>query len=275
MLPPEDDRRQGPPADPVARPPRTLVIRPGAIGDAIVSLPAVERLAPAEIWCPEQNIPLYEHIAPAHSLYRMGLDQLRLSPDTLERLARFTRIVSWYGAAREDFRAQVRGLPFEFHRAIPPEGCPVHAVDFYLGQVGAAPGAVPRLPLQAASAGYAVIHPFSGSPKKNWPLDRFRAAASLLERRMPVFWCAGPEEELPGAVRFPDLRGLARWLAAAAVFLGNDSGISHLAAACGVPVVALFGPTGPRVWAPRGRVCVLPFDTRPEDVAEAATSLAR
>lgn len=275
MLPSEDDRRQGPPADPVARPPRTLVIRPGAVGDAIVSLPAVEHLAPAEIWCPEQNVPLYEHIAPAHSLYRVGLDQLRLSRDTLERLARFDRIVSWYSAGRDDFRAQVRGLPFEFHRAIPPDGCPVHAVDFYLGQVGAAPGAVPRLPFRAASAGYAVIHPFSGSPKKNWPLQRFRAAAAHLERRMPVFWSAGPEEELPGAVRFPDLRGLARWLAAAAVFLGNDSGISHLAAACGVPVVALFGPTDPRVWAPRGRVCLLPFDAPPEDVAKAAFGFAR
>jgi hypothetical protein len=273
VLPPEDDRRQSAAASPVA--PRTLVIRPGAIGDAIVALPAVVHLSPAEIWCPEQNIPLYEHIAPAHSLYRMGLDRLRLDAATLDRLARFGRIVSWYGAARDDFREQVRGLPFEFHRAIPSEGCGLHATDFYLQQAGAPPGAVPRLPLQSPSAGYAVIHPFSGSPKKNWPLERFRAAAARLARRMPVYWCAGPAEDLPGAVRFPDLRGLARWLAAAAVYIGNDSGITHLAAACGVPVVALFGPTDPRVWAPRGRACVLPFETPPEDVAEAAAGSAR
>lgn len=273
MLPPEDDRRQSPAAASIAL--RTLVIRPGAIGDAIVSLPAVEYLAPAEIWCPEQNIPLYEHIAPAHSLYGMGLDQLRLSPAAIERLARFGRIVSWYGAARDDFRDQVRTLPFEFHRALPPEGSGLHAVDFYLDQVGAPAGARPQLPFRSPSAGFAVIHPFSGSPKKNWPLDRFRAAAALLARRMPVHWCAGPEEELPGAVRFPDLRRLARWLSAAAVYLGNDSGITHLAAACGVPVIALFGPTDPRVWAPRGRVCVLPFETPPEDVAKAAAGFAR
>ncbi|MCS7042972.1 MAG: glycosyltransferase family 9 protein [Bryobacteraceae bacterium] len=255
--------------------PGTLVIRPGAIGDAIVSLPAVERLRPAEIWCPEQNIPLFEHIAPARSLVAEGLDSLQIPQRTLERLARFGRIVSWYGAQRDDFRAQVRGLPFEFHRAIPPEGCPVHAVDYYLEQVGAPPGAKPRLPFRAPSAGYAVIHPFSGSPRKNWPLERFRAVAQKLDGRLPVFWCAGPEEELPDAVRFADLRGLARWLAAAAVYIGNDSGISHLAAACGVPVIALFGPTDPRVWAPRGRVCVLPFEAPPEDVAEAALGFAR
>ncbi len=252
-----------------------LVIRPGAIGDAIVSLPAVEFLAPDEIWCPEQNIPLFEHLAPARSFYATGLDNLTLPETTLERLRPFRRIVSWYGAQREDFRRQVQTLPFEFHQAIPPEGCSMHAVDFYLAQVGAPPGAVPRMPIQAPPAGYAVIHPFSGSPRKNWPLERFRETAAILQRQLPVHWCAGPEEELDGAVRFPDLRGLARWLAAASVYIGNDSGISHLAAACGVPVVALFGPTDPRMWAPRGRVHVLRFETPPAQVAEAARILAR
>ena len=50
-----------------------------------------------------------------------------------------------------------------------------------------------------------------------------------------------------------DLYELACRLAGARVFIGNDSGIAHLAAAVGTPVVALFGPTDPRVWAPRGR----------------------
>lgn len=272
----ERRRDEAAPGEPVPAPiRRTLVIRPGAIGDAIVSLPAVEFLAPAEVWCPEQNRALFEHLAPARSLYAEGLDRYRLPEATLEKLGRFDRIVSWYGAQHEDFRRQVSGLPFEFHRAIPPEGSAAHAVDYYLGQIGAPPGAVPRLPIRKPPAGYAVIHPFSGSPRKNWPLGHFRQAAAVVQRRMPVYWCAGPEEELEGAVRFPDLRGLARWLAAANVFIGNDSGIAHLAAACGVPVVALFGPTDPRVWAPRGHVCVLPFDARPEDVAEAALGFAR
>lgn len=253
----------------------TLVIRPGAIGDAIVSLPAIGHLKPAEIWCPEQNIPLFEHLAPARSLVATGLDSLHLPEATLARLHRFGRIVSWYGTQREDFRRQVEGLPFEFHRAVPPEGCGVHAVDYYLAQVGAPAGAVPHLPYRAAPAGFAVIHPFSGSPRKNWPLERFRAVAGRLARYLRVFWCAGPEEELEGALRFADLRGLTRWLAAANVYIGNDSGVSHLAAACGVPVVAMFGPTDPLVWAPRGRVCVLPFETPPDDVAEAALGFAR
>jgi ADP-heptose:LPS heptosyltransferase len=57
---------------------------------------------------------------------------------------------------------------------------------------------------------------------------------------------------LPGATRFDDLYELACWLAAARVYIGNDSGPTHLAAAAGTPVVALFGASDPAVWAPRG-----------------------
>jgi ADP-heptose:LPS heptosyltransferase len=252
---------------------RRLVIRPGAIGDAVVSLPAVEHLQPAEIWCPAQDIPVFEHLAPARSLVAEGLYALTLSPRPLARLASFDEIVSWYAAAREDFRQQVRHLPFRFFSALPPSQTELHAADFYLQQVGAAPGAVPRLPVSRRGDGFAVIHPFSGSPKKNWPLASFQAVAAELACSLPVHWCAGPEEPLQDAVRFPSLSELIPWLATAAVYIGNDSGISHLSAACGVPTIALFGPTDPRVWAPRGNVRVLPFSASPEDVTAAARSL--
>ena len=49
-----------------------------------------------------------------------------------------------------------------------------------------------------------------------------------------------------------DLYDLARWLAAARLYIGNDSEITHLAAAVGTPVLALFGPTDPAIWGPRG-----------------------
>ncbi len=88
-------------------------------------------------------------------------------------------------------------------------------------------------------------------------MERFQALADELERSMRVEWCAGPEDELAGARRFDDLYDLACWLAAARVYIGNDSGPTHLAAAAGTPVVALFGPSDPAVWAPRGpRVAV-------------------
>jgi heptosyltransferase III len=73
-----------------------------------------------------------------------------------------------------------------------------------------------------------------------------------------VRWSAGPQEALEDAVRFENLHQLACWLASARVYIGNDSGITHLAAAVGTPVVAIFGPTDAAVWAPRGeRVSVV------------------
>ncbi len=59
----------------------------------------------------------------------------------------------------------------------------------------------------------------------------------------------------PGALLARDLplRALAAALARAGLFLGNDSGVAHLAAACGTRTLALFGPTDPTLWAPVGR----------------------
>ncbi|MGA2213983.1 MAG: glycosyltransferase family 9 protein, partial [Bryobacteraceae bacterium] len=128
--------------------------------------------------------------------------------------------------------------------------------DLFLRQAGGDGFAVPRIDCEQLGPGnFAMIHPFSGSERKNWPLDRFRELA--LRLALPVRWCAGPEETLPrelmsDALRFENLYELARWLRSARVYIGNDSGITHLAAAVGTPVVAIFGPTDPAVWAPRG-----------------------
>jgi ADP-heptose:LPS heptosyltransferase len=174
----------------------------------------------------------------------------------------FDSIVSWYGASRPEFRNAVAalGLPFTFFQALPPETGQVpvpHATDFYLGQArtiaDCQSDGIPRIRVDATPGSYAVIHPFSGSARKNWPLEKFRALAAKFERTMPVHWCAGPEDPpLAGAVHIPNLYDLACWLAGAKLYVGNDSGITHLAAAAGCPVLAIFGPTDPAVWAPRG-----------------------
>ena len=66
----------------------------------------------------------------------------------------------------------------------------------------------------------------------------------------------------------------ARILRKAAAYVGNDSGITHLAAALGVPVAALFGPTDPNRWAPRGRdVQILMQPVSPRQVLSALAGL--
>jgi len=237
---------------------KRVLIRPGAIGDFIVSLPALEHLAAAasytEVWVTGRNLPLVRFADRVRSISSTGLDLLELGQAPLslhETLAGFDEIWSWYGFGRAAFQESVRHLPVRVFPALPDsENGP--ATDFYLRQVGAPPGAVPRIDCPRQDKGYTVIHPFSGSARKNWPLEKFRALAGDIGRRMPVAWCAGPEEDLPEARRFEDLYDLACWLAQAHLYIGNDSGITHLAAAVGVPVVALFGETLPQVWAPRG-----------------------
>jgi hypothetical protein len=152
----------------------------------------------------------------------------------------------------------------------------VHVVDYHLSlfpDLALTPGdRVPRVavldgdgPAPPTSAGPMVLHPGSGSPAKNWPIDRFVALTRSLRRQDPIAWVIGPAEgesgvadavtrALPGA-RFWEnlpLPELARRLAGARLLVGNDSGVAHLAAAVGCRVVVLFGASDPLVWAPRG-----------------------
>ena len=210
-----------------------------------------------EVWVASQNVPLIRFADKVRGIASTGLDLVGITEPPMEELSGFDSIVSWYGTARPEFRDAVAGLPFEFHDALPKGD--VHAVDFYSQQVGAPLGAKPHIRCRRKKAGFVAIHPFSGSPRKNWPLERFRAVCRSLPKA--VQFCAGPEEALENAVRISDLYDLACWLAEAEFYIGNDSGISHLAAAVGTPVYAVFGPTDPTVWAPRGRsVCVIHRD---------------
>ena len=108
------------------------------------------------------------------------------------------------------------------------------------------------------------VHPGSGGRRKCWPAVRFAELAGRMGR--PVLAIEGPADEdtarsflsrvphgLPVAhadnMTLPQLCSL---LACSALCVGNDSGVSHLAAALDLPTVSVFGPTAPAVWAPRG-----------------------
>ena len=176
---------------------RRLVIRPGAIGDFIVSLPALECLRSdyLEVWTASPNAPLIRFAGAVRSIASTGLDLLGIAqplPRLIDELRRFDSIVSWYGANRPEFRELVHSLdlPFTFLPALPPQGAGMHATDFYLEQVSALAeyraDPIPRIPCSVMRENFAVIHPFSGSPRKNWPLENFRRLARGLERRMQI-----------------------------------------------------------------------------------------
>ena len=235
---------------------RRLLIRPGAIGDCILSFPALEsqRADYTEVWISRPLVRLVPFADRVRAIADTGLDRPEFGDALRDSLREFDSIISWHGSHSEAFREFAAGLgvPIQILPALPPPDAKVHATDFFLAQVGAAPGAVAslRLPDRINDGGFAAIHPFSGGRAKNWPLEHFRALAQLL--RMPVRWTAGPQEQLADAERFDCLHDLACWLKGASLYVGNDSGVTHLAAAAGVPVVAVFQTSDPRVWAPRG-----------------------
>jgi heptosyltransferase-3 len=112
---------------------------------------------------------------------------------------------------------------------------------------------------------YAVLHPGSGSPRKNWPAARFAEVARRAERAglAPLILRGAadqaPAAALAGAGGWPvasglGLRDLAGLLAGASLYVGNDSGVSHVAGAVGAPTVAVFGPTRALRWRPLGRL---------------------
>jgi ADP-heptose:LPS heptosyltransferase len=108
--------------------------------------------------------------------------------------------------------------------------------------------------LPPASAQYAVIHPFASSPDKTWSAERFIEVARRLPGLEPVF-LAGPGDDTAPFKSFrvwknEPLGCVKSLMAGASLFIGNDSGPAHIAAAFGVPVVVLFGSSEPTTWAP-------------------------
>ncbi|MFN2507330.1 MAG: glycosyltransferase family 9 protein [Chthoniobacterales bacterium] len=141
------------------------------------------------------------------------------------------------------------------------------------------------------------LHPGSGSDRKNWPVEKWLSlgesllssgqVASLLivggeadGNQLRVFRSTLRTDAVHFAEHLP-LPHLAAVLKACILFLGHDSGISHIAAAVGTQCVLLFGPTEPRVWAPANEnVQILRSarravdDLRMQDVLKAASAVS-
>jgi heptosyltransferase III len=130
--------------------------------------------------------------------------------------------------------------------------------------LGAPVSEIPRAKLYGGPPGpqgtpwspVAVIHPSAAAPAKCWPADRFLAVARhLREHGMDPVIIGSAADDLSPFAEFRTLPGaplseVKSLIAGAALFLGNDSGPAHIAAAFGIPVVVVFGGSDPAIWGP-------------------------
>jgi ADP-heptose:LPS heptosyltransferase len=264
----------------------TLVYHTGALGDFITILPALS------VWRNDHpNEPLTLMGRPEIGSFALetgcidafiDVTLARFAPlfnpdpsaETAEILAPYSHAII-FSAGDSSLIAHCRKSGISVYEQPPFPLNRVHVVDYHIS-LFKDPQAVPMhkrmprilvpqsslqasFPLVGAREKFCILHAGSGSVNKNWPFDRFEYVADRLRKQgKNIVWIRGPAES---AMRFPDvdrivenqtLSVLAAILQRAELFLGNDSGVAHLAAAVGCPSLVMFGPSDPQVWSPRG-----------------------
>lgn len=273
----------------------TIVVNQGALGDLLLSLPALRLLRrhkgdftlaaepSAALFLKkagEVSSVLPSSAAGFHQLYSGAVPAILKYFDDFWWFSRRRGLVPDI-LLRPDYHPPCRVI-FTVYEGVDPLHCAMFQFEQTARELGLEDAEFSdylyplKLPSEDQEAGagiafQAALHPGSGSPKKNWPLDRFLALADqvLKEGDSKVLFILGPadqalsdqvhdyvakmNEKRQGSAFLADslpLEQVAALLARSRSYVGNDSGITHLAAWCGVETTALFGPTDPRIWAP-------------------------
>ena len=251
-----------------------LGLRPGALGDTLLAVPALRALRRCR-----GEVTLAAHAGAARLLQELGEVQRGLAFDD-PWIAAVLRggpaddpVVAWTSAP---VPGAVVHAP-----ARPPDR--VHCAEYLLRTLAplrcdltldASP-----LGVRPLSCDEILVHPGSGSASKNWPAERFAAVIRALDQPVRLVVgeadaCAAADVERALGQRSRrltcNLSDLAARLAGCAAYLGNDSGVSHLAGLCGTRTVVMFGPSDPGLWRPVGpRVTTFEFQTPIAEVARA------
>lgn len=256
---------------------RILVLRGGALGDFIVTLPALALLR--DRW-PAARLELVGNataavlaldrglLDAAHSQHESRWAALYgsgpLPPDFAAWLGGFDLVLNFWpdpaGELRHRFplREGQACLTADPHPVLKPAAAHYCAP---LRQLGLTPGTLAfSLRTPAPVPRRVALHPGSGSVRKNWPPARWTALAQWMRDALglDLLVISGEAESTDplGGIGRPlrqrPLAEVADELAKCQLFIGHDSGVSHLAAATGARCLLLFGPTDPAMWGPPG-----------------------
>jgi len=276
---------------------RLCVLFPGALGDFICCLPAMQVLArkgKVDVFARSEFAGIVADDLTVHSLERREIAELFSAGGAADERVRsvfgdYAAVYSWMGSAQPDFVRRLQAASNGRARIFPfrPSQAECHQTEYYFRCLHDGDSIIPDPLLSLRQDAIAwredfwarhalsqrpvlVLAPGSGAREKNWAEDSFVAVAEWWRDRTngAVVVLIGPVEEERGvALRLQnlgvlacglDLAQAAALLVGGDVYIGNDSGITHLAAASGIRTVALFGPSDPRQWAPRGsKVAIL------------------
>lgn len=228
-----------------------FIYRPGAIGDTVLTLPALAAVRRRWSGC--------------RIVYAGNSAMLPLLPVDEALTADDLRLLRLFGDPPQPwpdadvnviFARQPVGLPGIARDPLAAVTLRRHMVDWLVDAIDpASPEREPRLEVAAGDGAPLVIHPGAGSAAKRWPAERFHALAVKLGVRTAVVrGPADPPFPTTGEVweNLP-LSELARRLSGSGLFVGNDSGITHLAAAAGAPTIAIYTTTDSDIWGVRGQ----------------------
>lgn len=258
-----------------------MLVHQGALGDWVLTFPLLRGLAatgPTLAVTAGSKAKLAARLLPGAGVESVDIERpefSRLHVDAGESptLARAEGIIISFVSTGEDAWARnarriAPRAKLAFASTRPPAGYARHVCDWHAEQLQAQGIELPGVPIARREnpGGPIVIHPGSGGAAKCWPVERFEASIERLRGQgcevRPLLgevemerWPAAVRERWItrlGARVIESLDALCDELEAASLFVGNDSGPTHLAAQMGVRTVALFGPSDPRVWAPRG-----------------------
>jgi ADP-heptose:LPS heptosyltransferase len=276
--------------------PRILALFPGALGDLLCcwpSLAALQRTTAARLTLVARDA--WFPVLPEDAVRQLSIDRREVADlfgtapiddATRALFSGFSRVESWTGHGDDAFERRLREVSAGASVAVHPfrllrRG--EHASEYYGRCIGIEPW-VRTLPVHPAALDWAeqlwqrhelgralAIHPGSGGARKNWEGMGEVAAAWRAQGRR-VIALLGPAEDqrarsIPHdvAIRSEPLDRIAALLARTQCYVGNDSGLSHLAGAVGARGVALFGPTDPVAWRPLGagiRILHAPHECR-------------
>jgi heptosyltransferase-3 len=265
-----------------------LIVHQGALGDVVLTFPAIiglrKKFSRIDVLCQSQlgklaqKVGLVEKWFPLEAAYFATLFSDQIEGNIKDFICSYTTILIF--SFSSDLKKSISQITDSQCFQIPPRPPAqdkIHVAEFLFKNLidcellEAADSNNKIFTLQGKQnyrtgrlidTSKILIHPGSGSKRKRWPLAQFLKLADVLKKRglQPQFICGPAEPDLTDKLQnhnrqvynLSELTELVELLQSAGGYIGNDSGVSHLAAFLGLPTTVIFGPADPARWKPLG-----------------------